>query len=69
MIDKAYLNYVIARAGLKKKELAERIGMSDRTLRDKISGRTEFNITEMNAIRQELKLPIDELEKIFFSCQ
>ena len=68
MIDKAYLNYVIARAGLTKKEFAELINMSDRTLRDKISGRTEFNVTEMNAVRQALKLPIDELEKIFV-CQ
>ncbi|MGF6356132.1 plasmid maintenance system antidote protein VapI [Paenibacillus sp. 4624] len=43
----------IIRNGLVKKKMAERIGVSERSLNNKLKGRTEFTRSEMIAIREE----------------
>lgn len=47
------------------KELAERTKMNYRTLARKISGKSDFVLSEMEAIKAELKDPILTLDLLF----
>ncbi len=47
--------------------LAEKIGLKERILKDKIKDKGRFTIKEINAIQEALLLNMDELNKIFFA--
>ena len=49
------LNAEIARAGLSQKRLGELIGMKTTTLWNKLTGRTQFYISEAYAIKEVLE--------------
>lgn len=53
--------------GIKKKVLAERLGLSPYGLSMKISGKNEFKNSEIIAICESLSLTPDERDSIFFS--
>lgn len=53
------------RRNISIKELAERIKMNYRTLARKISGKSDFMLSEMEAIKAELKDPILTLDLLF----
>lgn len=43
----------IARRGIKKRTMAETIGISERTLHNKLTGKSEFTWNEVAAIQRE----------------
>lgn len=53
--------------GIKKKVLAERLGISPYGLAMKISGKNEFKNSEIITICESLNLTPDERDSIFFS--
>lgn len=50
--------------GITRKELADKIGVSDKTIRNKICGRTDFSWSEIKAIR-DIVAPDFGLEELF----
>lgn len=56
----------IVRAGLTIKEIAMRIGISERSLRNKINGKTEFTLSEAIKIRKIVNKNMS-LEELFES--
>lgn len=54
----------IARKGYKEKDMAKKIGVSPRTLSNKITGRSDFTLSEMLAIKQNF-FPDLSLEYLF----
>lgn len=54
----------IAKRGIKKYALAEGVGMSDRMLRNKLSGKTPFSLPEALAIKNRF-FPDFTVEDLF----
>ena len=54
----------IAKRGVKKATLAKTIGVSDRTLRNKLAGETAFSLPEAATIRNTF-FPDMEMEYLF----
>lgn len=67
MFSKNLFKAAIMRAGLSSKELAQKIGISERTLYRKMSGDSDFTRIEIIEIRNLLNLSSAELEEIFFA--
>ena len=65
MCDTKALEEAIAKSGLKKSFIAERIGLSRAGLGQKIAGKTEFTASQIVAITQLLQLTVDERDQIF----
>ena len=55
----------IARRGIKKKVLAESIGICDKALRNKLAGKSKFSLPEAQRIRNEF-FPDIPIERLFF---
>lgn len=54
----------IARKGISKKQLAKEIGMSEKTLFNKLNGKTDFTWSEVKKIKKSLHTNLS-LEKLF----
>ncbi|PRR77648.1 hypothetical protein CLLI_22120 [Clostridium liquoris] len=54
----------IVKKGLNRKKLAEKIGVSEKTLRNKLNGKTDFTWSEVKKIR-DIVAPEYTLEKLF----
>lgn len=67
MIQTKLLEQKIDASGLKRKNIAKRLGMSRYTLLKKINGETEFTASEIIKLSQILHLPKSERDHIFFS--
>ncbi len=67
MFSKNLFKAAIIRTGLSSKELAQKIGISERTLYRKMSGDSDFTRIEIIEIRNLLNLSSAELEEIFFA--
>lgn len=65
-IDSNLLEQSIARRGIKKKHLAEVIGLTPKALHFKSKGLTQFLPTEITVVANELGLTRDEIFAIFF---
>ena len=63
MTNTALLEDKIERSGLKKSYIAKSLGINQKTLKSKITGRTQFKESEMNAIWKLLGIT-DPAEKI-----
>lgn len=61
------LNAEIARCGLTKPKLAERMGISKKRLYSRLNGQTTFNQEEIQKIANILNLNEDGIMKIFFA--
>jgi DNA-binding XRE family transcriptional regulator len=57
----------IARANIKISKLAIRIGVTEKTLRNKMNGKTEFSWPEVIQIRN-IVAPQATLEELFYKC-
>ena len=66
-MDVTSMEMAIARAGRAKNELAQAIGLSSTAFWNKIRGTTEFKVSEIRALKEELGLTGDEINQIFFS--
>lgn len=64
--DKMYRELLgeMMKRGITRKQLAKKIGISDKTIRNKISGRTDFNWSEVQAIR-DIVAPDFSIEELF----
>ncbi len=65
-INASLLEKCIARRGIKKKHLAEAIGLTPKALYFKSRGKTQFLPTEITVVASELGLTRDEIFNIFF---
>lgn len=67
MIKLHKLNEVIAKSGLKKNYISSVLGISDTSLRNKLSGKTGFTWAEIQALTKLLSLTLTQCNDIFFS--
>lgn len=67
-MDGAELRSAIARTGKSRKTLARAMGTTERTLLNKLTGRTQFKGKEIMALARELGLSLGEVDRIFFDC-
>jgi len=61
------LEAAIKRAGITKREIARKLGLSEMGLYKKIHNETEFKASEIMALSQLLNLLPPERDKIFFA--
>ena len=62
------LEAVIKRAGVTKREIARKLGLSEMGLYKKIHNETEFKASEIMALSQLLNLLPPERDAIFFAA-
>ena len=67
MTNKSLLESAIKRSGFKKEYLAKELNITPQSLGNKISGRTEFTLSEVNRLVRLLNLGMREREDIFFT--
>lgn len=65
MVDIKALNDAITRAGVKKKALANALGITPNSLTRKLDGSVDFKVSEICIIRDFLRLSNEEVCKIF----
>lgn len=65
-MDKIKLLQKIEESGLKRTFIAKELRVSDRALRDKINGATEFKNSEIIIMTSLLGLSEDEMLSVFF---
>ena len=65
MTDTKELEIAITRAGLTKREIAKRLGLSEMGLYKKINNITEFKASEIKALAEMLE--ITDIDAIFFA--
>ncbi len=65
-MNSANLKAEIARAGKTNRSLAALLGMSEQTLYNKITGKTEFKSSEILILARELSLSMQSVNDIFF---
>lgn len=63
------LNAEIARCGLSIPQLAERMGVSKKTLYSRMQGKTDFSQGEMAQLAKILKLTDKKIIAIFFALK
>ena len=64
-MDFAELRAVMARQGVKNSELAEHIGISNQAFYNKMSGKSDFKLSEVCAIATALGMTSNEVADIF----
>lgn len=69
MINSKLLESRIKDSGIKKKVLADKMGINQKTLYSKIVGATEFKVSEIEVICRLLALSNNDRDKIFFSTK
>lgn len=57
----------IARAGVSKREIAARLGVSEQAFYNKLNGRAEFKNSEIVKLSEMLGLSMADVNLIFFS--
>ena len=67
MINTKLLEDKIRESGIKKKFLAEKLGMSRQTLNASISNKTEFKVSHVPVICDVLGIEDHERDRIFFA--
>lgn len=65
MTDKLELEIAIKKAGLTKREVSKRLGLSEMGFYQKINNITEFKASEIDALVN--MLAIKDIKKIFFA--
>lgn len=66
-MDKDLLVYYVRRGGKTLEDLAEGIGISTKSLYNKMSGRTDFSATQIRNIATFLGIGAKEICDIFFT--
>lgn len=67
MVDFEKLNCAIEQSGMKISAISDKIGVNRTTLYNKISGKTEFNASEIESISDVLRLSAKDRNEIFFA--
>lgn len=66
MTNKLELELQIKRCGITKRELAQKLGVSEMTLANKMNNESEFKASEIVILEKELKMSKEQRELIFF---
>lgn len=66
-MDLVELKMQITKSGLKKYEIAEKLGICGTSLRNKLKGKREFKASEAIKLKEILGLSDDDLNRIFFT--
>lgn len=66
-MDKDLLVYYVKRGGKTLEDLAKGIGISTKSLYNKMSGRTDFSATQIRKIATVLNIGAKEICDIFFT--
>ena len=61
------MKMLLAERGVSQAELARVLGCNQATMSRKISGRSEFTVSELNKIKDYFGLSIQEMVSIFFA--
>ena len=61
------LTNIIDDSGIKKSKLSKDLGISDSSLRNKLNGKTDFTIKEINTLAMTLHLSAAVCTEVFFS--
>jgi len=70
MTNKELILERIKKSGLKKKYIAEKLGISYNSLVNKINGDTDFTASQVNNFCKLLNITsLKEKEEIFFACR
>lgn len=67
MTNKLELELQIKRCGITKRELAQRLGISEMALSNKINNESEFKASEIVILEKELNMSKKQRELIFFA--
>lgn len=67
MTDLDSLRKEIKKSGLKKSHIADQIGIGPKTLWRKLSGKTEFTLSEADKLGEVLGMNQEEKRNIFFN--
>lgn len=65
-MDLKRLNNIIELSGIKKRKIAEHLGISETSLRNKLSGKTALKWSEVQALALVLHLDRSTCESLFF---
>ena len=60
------LRDTMVKRGVSQKYIAEKMGVTRQTLAARLAGASDFNVSEIAAITDALKLTRDERDEIFF---
>lgn len=67
-MNKELMRYYMAKAGKTEKAIAEALGISQKTVNNKINGKTEFTAREIRKVADSLGIGATEICDIFFSA-
>lgn len=67
MTDGAALSEAIAASGYMKSFICKELGLTYTGLNDKIAGRTDFKVAEVQTLQRVLKLTNAQRDRIFFT--
>ena len=67
MVDYTKLNDKIENSGIKRNVIANQLGITSKTLSNKLNDKSEFTISQITQISKVLHLSFFELKDIFFS--
>ena len=68
MTDSLELDIAIKRAGIKRKDVADALGLTLTGFFNKLHNKTEFKLSEISAICSLLCLSSQQRDKIFFAA-
>ena len=66
-MDVKELRYQIARSGLTREKLGKLLGVTKTTIHRRLTGKTEWTLTELQKLKEILELSDEMLRQIFFS--
>jgi DNA-binding XRE family transcriptional regulator len=66
-MDVKELRYQIARSGLTREDLGKLLGVTKTTIHRRLTGKTEWTLTELQKLKEVLELSDETLRQIFFS--
>lgn len=67
MADVVLLKNIISEKGCSINYIARQIGKSAQAIYNKLDGKTEFTVSEVNVLVDVLRLTSEERDKIFYS--
>ncbi len=67
MTNKLELELQIKRCNVTKRELAQKLGISEMALSNKMNNESEFKASEISILEKELKMSKEQRDAIFFN--
>lgn len=68
-MDLSKLNALIEKSGIKRSKICEALGISDTSLRNKLTGKTPFTWQEVLSLAEVFRLTDEECRDVFFTTK